>query len=164
MGQGLRDQGLDRQSGEAFRDDLGHAQVGVVFNALGGADDDLAGVKMGAEAGEGGAEKLRRDDGDDDLGIGDGGVVAGDGDLGGEGKAGEEERVFAGVDDLLRGLRAVRPEGELVAAAAVERECDGGSPGAGTEDDDAAHAVFLWLRSGIPCRRAGGGCSGGAWR
>ena len=63
----------------------------MVFNALGGADDDLAGVEMGADAGEGGAEKLGGDDGDDDLSIGDGGFAAGDGDFAGDGEAGEEE-------------------------------------------------------------------------
>ena len=104
----------------------------MVFDAFGGADDDLAAAKMRAEAGEGGAEKLRGNDGEDDLGLGDGGVVAGDGDVGGDGKAGEKERVFAGVVDLLGELGAVRPESELVAAAAVEREGEGGSPCAGT--------------------------------
>ena len=58
-------------------------------------DDDLAGVHVGAETGEGGAQELGGDDGDDDFGVGDGGFVAGDGDVGGQGKAGEEEDVLA---------------------------------------------------------------------
>ena len=87
---------------------------------------------MGADAGEGGAEKLRGDDGDDDLSIGDGGFAAGDGDGFRDGEAGEEEGVFAGIDDLLGEFRAVGPEGDLVTATAVEREGEGGSPGTGT--------------------------------
>ncbi len=67
---------------------------------------------------------------------------------GGDGKAGEEELVFAGVVDLLGELGAVRPESDLMAAATVEREGEGSSPCAGTQDDDAAHAVFLtWIAS-----------------
>ena len=82
----------------------------MVLDALGGADDDLAGMEMRADAGEGGAEKLRGNNRDDDLGVGYGGVVAGDGDLGREGKTGKEELVFAVGDDLLGKLGAVRPE------------------------------------------------------
>ena len=39
-------------------DDLGHAQEGVVFHSLGGGDDDLAVVHVGAQAGEGGAQEF----------------------------------------------------------------------------------------------------------
>ncbi len=80
--------------------------------------------------------------------------VAGDGDVRREGKAGKELRVFAGVDDLLRELGTVRPERDLVAAAAVEGERDGGSPCAGTEDGDAAHAGFFApKRDSVPLNR-----------
>ena len=75
--------------------------------------------------------------------------VAGDGDVGGEGKAGKELRVFAGVDDLLGELGAVRPEGDLVAAAAVERERDGGSPGAGTRTAMRLMRAFLRSEAGF---------------
>jgi hypothetical protein len=92
----------------------------------------LAGVKIRAETGERGAEKLGRNDGYDNLGVADYGIVAGDSEACGDGKAGEKERVFAGGNNLLGFLEAVRPERELVAAAAVERESDGGSPGSGT--------------------------------
>jgi len=76
--------------GEAGGDDLGHAEEGAVFNALGGADDDLAGVEMGAETSERGTEELGRDNGDDDLRLGDGRFAAGDGNFRGDGKAGQE--------------------------------------------------------------------------
>ncbi len=87
---------------------------------------------MRADAAERGAEKLGGNDGDNDLGVRCGRAVAGDGDGGRDGEAGEELRVFSGVDDLARELGAVRPERDLVAAAAVERERESGSPGAGT--------------------------------
>ena len=58
------------------------------------------GCKIRAQPGEGGAEELGRDDGDDDFGFGDGSAVGGDGMVGGQGKAGEKERVLAGGDDL----------------------------------------------------------------
>ena len=56
--------------------------------------------------------------------------------------------------DLLRQFRAVRPERDLVSAAAAEGEGDGGSPGAGTENKDAAHAVFFApKRASVPLSR-----------
>ena len=66
-----------------------------------------------------------------------------------EGKAGEEERVFARRGDLARFLSAVRPEGDVVAAAAAEGESDGGSPGAGAEYDNSTHAVFPGSEAGF---------------
>ena len=45
---GSRRAGLSHARG----DDLGHAQEGMVLNAFGSADDDLAGVKMRAESGK----------------------------------------------------------------------------------------------------------------
>ena len=121
-----------RGFGQAGGDDFGHAEKCMVLDALGGADDDLARVQMWAETSEGGAEKLRGDNGDHDLSVGHGRVVAGDDDLRGDGKAGKKQRVFAGLCDFAGGLGAVGPEGKLVAAATMERERDGGSPGAGT--------------------------------
>ena len=118
--------------GEARRDDLSHAKKGPVFNALGGADDDLAGMKVGAKTGKGGAEKLGRDDREDDLSVCRGGFAAGDRDLGGNGKAGQEKDVFTRLGDFDCGFRAVRPQSDLVRAVAVKREGEGGSPGAGT--------------------------------
>jgi hypothetical protein len=114
--------------------DFGHAEEGAIFNAFGSAQDDLAGVEMRADAGEGETEEFGGDYGDYDFGIGDGGAVAGNGYGCGDGKAGEEWGVFAGGEDLLGEFRAVSPEGELVASAAVKREGDGCSPCAGTED------------------------------
>ena len=143
-------------------DDLGHAEEGLVLDALGGADDDLAGVEMGAQRAK---VERRNSEGMTERTISasrHGGVVAGDGDLWRDGKAGEKEDVLAGVVDLLGELRAMRPERDLVAAAAVEREGECGTPGAGTEDDNAAHAGLFFARSGIPCRPSDGGCSGGA--
>ena len=61
---------------------------------------------------------------------------------GGRGKPGRK-RMFSPAAMISRRLRAVRPEGELVTAAAVKREGDGGSPGAGTQNSDAAHADFF---------------------
>jgi hypothetical protein len=92
----------------------------------------MARVERGADASQSWAEELGGNDGDDDLGIGDGRFVAGDGDGIRDVKAGEKEGVFAGVEDLLSEFRAVGPEGDLVATAAVKREGDGGSPCAGT--------------------------------
>ncbi len=109
---------------------------------------------MGADAAEGGAEKLRGNDGDNDLRIGDGGAIAGDGDRGGNGKAGEELRVFSGAGDLAGELGRVGPEGDFVTAAAVEGESEGGSPCAGTQDGDAAHAGLLApKRDSVPANR-----------
>ena len=68
---------------QAIGDDLGHAQVRVVFNALGGADDDLAGMNERPQTGQCGAEKLRWHDGDEDLSIADGLTAAGDHNLSG---------------------------------------------------------------------------------
>ena len=85
---------------------------------------------------------------------------AGDGDVGGEGEAGEKEGVFAGGDDLasLVGLCDQRviwwpPRRWRESAMAVPQA---------PEPSTAMRLMrFSWLRSGIPCRRAGGGCSGG---
>ena len=49
---------LETDLGRVCSDDLGHAQEGLVFNAFGGADDDLAGAQMRADAGECGAEEF----------------------------------------------------------------------------------------------------------
>ena len=115
-------------------------------------------AEMRAEAGEGGAEELRGNDGEDDVRVVDGGVVAGDDDLRRKREAGEKELVFAGIDDFLGELRTVGPERELVAAAAMEREGEGRSPGTGTQDDDAAHAglfspEFAPRRDSVPASR-----------
>ena len=116
---------------------------GLVFDALGGADDDLPFVKVGPEPLKGAAQEFRGHDGDDNLGIGHGRLAAGDGNLGGEGKTGQKKRILAGIDDLLGGFGTMRPERDLVDAVAVQRESDGGSPRSGTKYDDAAHAVFF---------------------
>jgi hypothetical protein len=94
--------------------------LGFVFKALGDADYELAGAHMGTNAHEGGAKELGGNGGDDDLGGGEGCAGGGDVDGGGEGKAGKELGVFSGIDDLLRELTAMRPEGERVPAAAME--------------------------------------------
>ena len=81
-------------------------------------------------------------------------LVPGDGEAGGDGKFGKELRVFPSVDDVLRELGSVRPERDLVTAAAVERERDGGSPCAGTEDGNATHAgVLAPKRASVPLNR-----------
>ena len=137
---------------EAGGDDFSHAQEGVVFNAFGGADDDLAGTEPGANASQRGAQEFGRDDGDDDVSLAEDGFAGGDNDFRRDGKAGEKEGVFSGGGDLPGFLHAVRPEGDVVATAAVEREGDGGSPCAGTEDDDTAHAVpFFPLAVSVSC-------------
>ena len=129
--------------GEAGGDDLGHAEEGVVLNALGGADDDLSVVEVRADAGNGGAEELGRYDGDDDFGVGDGRGVGCDGDLRWERKAGKEEDVFFSGNDLAGFVNAMRPEGDVMATAAVKREGDGCSPCTATKDNDTAHAGLL---------------------
>ena len=78
----------------------------------------------------------------------------------GDRKPGQELRVFSRVENLLCEFRAVRPENDLVTAAAMEREREGGSPCAGTKNDDAAHAGFLAPnRFSVPAsrRRISGG-------
>ena len=104
----------------------------MVFKALGRADHELADAQMGADAKESGVQELGRDNGDHDVGGGNRLAAGSDGEAGGDGKAGKKLGVFSGGDDLAGKLITVRPKGDLVAAAAVERERDGGSPGAGT--------------------------------
>src|SRR5580658_3062048 len=128
---------------QAGGDHFGHAETGVVLDALGGGDDDLAGVEISAQTGEGGAKELGRDDGDDDLGVGDGFRAAGNVDVLGQREAGEEQNVFLRGGNLAGFVGGVRPEGDLVSAAAIEGQSDGGSPGSCAEDGDAAHAVPL---------------------
>ena len=115
----------------------------MVLHALGSAYDDLSGVKMGPQARHHGAQKLRGYDGDDDFSVMHGGTIAGDGEILRNGKAGKEVLVLAVANDLLRGLRAVSPECDVMTAAAVKREGDGGSPCAGTYNEDATHAGCL---------------------
>ncbi len=141
-------------SAETLRDHLGHAQETPVLQALGGADQQLAGTQVRADAQQGGAQKLGRNDGDHDLGRRDGVVAGGDGEIGGQRKSGKELRIFAGAGDLPRQLVGVGPERDLVAAAAAEREREGGSPSAGTEYGDAAHVIFLApKRDSVPAIR-----------
>ena len=83
---------------EASRDDLGHAQEGLVFNTFGGADDDLAGMEVRAKTGQGGAEELGRDDGDDNIGIGCGGSFPVMAILAGIGKPGRNSLFSRGPD------------------------------------------------------------------
>jgi hypothetical protein len=78
------------------------------------------------------AQKLRGNNRDNNFSVADGGVLAGDRELGREGKAGQEGLVLTGVDDLLGKLGAVRPERDLMASTANEREGEGGSPSTGT--------------------------------
>ena len=94
------------RSGQAVGDDFGHAEEGVVFNALGGADDDLAGVKMGARGGQGGAEEFRGNDGDDDLGVGDAALSFGDVISAGSGKPGRKS-VFSPASLICRATSAL---------------------------------------------------------
>ena len=126
----------------------------MVFNALGGAEHDLPRAQMRGDAGQRGAQKLRGDDGDQNIGGRDGAAVAGYDEVRRDRDSGKKLRVLAGVRDLLRELEAVRPERDLVAAAAVERERDSGSPCAGTEHGNAAHAGFLApKRASVPLNR-----------
>ena len=111
-------------------ENLRHAVEGLIFKAFGGADDELAPAQVIADANESRVKELGRDDGDHDVGGSDGSAVGSHGDPGGDGKAGKKLGVFSGVENLAGELGGVRPEGDLVAAAAVERERDGGSPGA----------------------------------
>ncbi len=106
--------------GEARVNDLRHAQKSVVLDTFGGADDYLACVQVRTDALKGRTEKLRWNNRYNDLGIADGGVVAGNGDLQRQRKAGEKELVFACVDDLLGKLRTVRPKCEFMAAATMQ--------------------------------------------
>jgi hypothetical protein len=62
-------------------DDLSHAKVSAVLNALGGAEHNLAYMKMGTKPDERRAEELRGDNRDDNLGLGDSLFTAGDSDL-----------------------------------------------------------------------------------
>ena len=139
---------------ERLREHLGHAEMGALFKALGGADHELAVAQVGPNALQSGAEKLRWDDRNDDIGLKDGGAVSGDEEIFGQGKAGEELLVLAGGGDLLGELFSVGPERDLMAAAAAKGESDGGSPGTGTEYGDAAHAIFLApKRDSVPATR-----------
>jgi hypothetical protein len=89
-------------------------------------------VKMGTDAGQSGAEELRGNDGDDDPGFGGRGFVSGNSESRGNRKAGKEEDVFMLLGNLPGLVGAVGPERDLVAAAAVKRKGNGGSPCPGT--------------------------------
>ncbi len=106
--------------------------------------------------GDDAAEMLRGCDAEEDVGFEDGaGQIGGDVDVDGEGEAGEVREVFAGVGELVGEFGGVRPEAELVAAAAREREGECGAPGSSAQDGDAAHAsaFFLPKRLSVPVRR-----------
>ena len=139
---------------EGFGDNLCHAQESIVFDSLGGADDNLALAQMWTKTSEGGSKESRGNDGDSNLRFGHDGGVGSDVDFGGDGKAGKKQDVLAGALDLARLIYAVRPKGDLVAATAMERERDSGSPRAGAKNDDTAHAAALLVKWGsVPSRR-----------
>jgi len=74
---------------------------------------------MSADAKKSGAEKLRRNGGDENVGGGDCVALAGYGDGGRDGKAGKKLSVFSGVENLAGKLGRVRPQRNVVASAAV---------------------------------------------
>ena len=62
--------------------------------------------------------------------------------------------ILLGASNLAGFFGRVRPQGDLVAAAAVEGECDGGSPCSGTKYGDSAHAFFFApMRDSVPASR-----------
>jgi hypothetical protein len=126
----------------------------VVLNALGGAENDLAGVEIRADAGQRGAQELRGNDGDDNFGLPTAALSPVTVRSAGMGKPGRKRLVFAGVNDLLGKLGAVRPERDLVTAATVKGEGEGGSPSSGPQNNDATHADLLTpRRDSVPARR-----------
>ena len=125
-------------------DDLRHAQEGNIFNALGGRDNDLVAGEDGRDVGDGFAEVRRWGDAEDDFRFEDGsGEVRGDVDAGGNGEAGEIEKILAGVVEGFGEGGGVGPETDLVAAAAGEGDGESGAVSPGTKDGDAAHAGTL---------------------
>ena len=118
---------LSRRLAEAGGNDLCHAKEGAVFNALGGRDNDLARTQKRAQTGEGGAEELGGNDGDDDLGIADGVFAGGDGDVWRQRKAGKEEGIFAGFSSGANLAAAVQLlGGDLRGGTIVVLMCDSG--------------------------------------
>src|ERR1700757_4174490 len=92
-------------------------------------------MQVRAEARQRGAKKLRRHNGDNDVGGRDRAVVAGYRDRRWKRKARQELEVFPGVDDFFCGLGAVRPDCDR-AAVARQGEGNGGPPGSRAEHRD----------------------------
>ena len=135
---------------EGCGEHLRHAAEGVVLNALGGADHELAGAQMRADAEQRGAEKLRGNDGDNDSAA----VMAAQSPVTvsrREGKAGKELRVFAGVEDW-------RASSGLCAQSVIwwppRRWSESAMAVPQAPEPKTAMRLMLafWLRSGIPCR------------
>src|SRR3981189_766618 len=111
-----------------------HAEEGGLLNALGGAENDLVPGKQGGDVSDDAAQVLRRGDAEEDIGFEDGArKVGGDVDVDREGEAGGVGHVFSCAGELLGECGGVRPEAELVPAAASEGEGEGGAPGSSAE-------------------------------
>ena len=158
----------EQQTGglEGFRDHLGHAQEGILFHALGGADDELAVVQMGAltrcSVGRRNSEGMT----ETRISAGDRRHVRGDGQIVRQWEAREKQRILAGGVDLSGLVIAVRPE---VTSWPPRRESESAmavphAPAPRTTIRLMRSFLLLRcaLRSGFRFRKAGGECSGGA--
>ena len=126
-----------------FADNFRHAQQICFFQAFRGADDQSFRAQMRTHTFEQLAAMLRGHCADDDLRFSErSDQIIGDDYRFGYGAAGEKGVVEARSLDVLADLRIVRPQVDSMRAFASQNNRKRGSPGAGSDDGDLAHARF----------------------
>ena len=125
---------------------FGHAQKGIVLDALGGADEQHARTKVRQHGLEDATGMMRGHHADDEVrGAQCVFETIGRGHGFGNGAPGKKEIVYVAGVDALADLHFVGPQTDLVAAAASQDDGDGGAPRPGSDDSDLAHVVPVFL-------------------
>ncbi len=126
----------DPPSGKLLRDNLAHAQVRALLDALHDAEHGRIGEEHRSESPQGAAQVCRWRGGHEEaVWLGEVGVIGHDAKVGREDDAGEVPLVRALVRQLLRRLARVGPEADRPLRVGEEHG-KGGSPGAGADDAD----------------------------